>query len=930
MPEEIALFDILLSTERSTEERLTALSQLRPFLETAEGITKLCEAVSAESTIAVKQAILQQLCELDGARVTNHPTYIQTLAGVACLDPERPLRYMAVSRLAALAAHISGIQDVLAETMAYDLDTEIQQASIEGLQHCVSKSAATIEKIGAYLPQSPVACHEALLVLVQQLPLPAAADMAVYFTGPLEPTRLRLAALQFLSTLPQVPVNVLSQLTALIPTETSLPVRGAIIQLLAGMRTVDEALFKNIFQALQQMPDLPDLLALVADRLTAYPELQSSFVELFTTTPSAGLKIRLLHLLQQADLPQLIISGLQDNNPYVREATLPLLAHRFAAWQEQLEPALTAAIRKEPLLALRSALVQVVLQTGRKSAATDQLLVELAVSETDHSLKVQLATAACEVTIQESFQPALLQLYGDILEGQWYPATLKQLVIDRLQTFSYRNDPHLRKSLGLLLDQAKDIHELDRVYRVLKTLEADFSQLAPSLLQALYRHIAWYPQQPLDEWVKLIGQLAEQHPSLRAELPYLVSVTGASWLLQGAEKTDQTGAFLPTLKEAMLKNNGMQSFMEVQRLINDAWNNRTIKKAEIIALYQMLLQTPKSSGLLQQVTGILQQGKLVTPELVTLSLDYILTSPDTEGVYVVRKYLEQVGFIDLAYRERLTRLFTQERYAQFMQHHMPQIHSKRRIQTFNDWEYAGGWTCPYGQWPVADLVFAIEPGDLITQVFGELPAGDDANATLPYLVLEHLFRNTNSVWAKQLYGDNQQLEQFLTVLFKGYQQLTRHNPLGDRMLYTFWKKWNDYVNRLNGQPVPAALSDAATLIYAGVCQLAHQLDPVLKNKQFPQVLKNMNKDLLQQHWPWDQDLWEAFAYKHFPVYDPDQEAAVQLFQQAAKTLQSDKLAEGYQLLKDLLARYPHTRQVKEQLSVINNALQQLEEKLRTA
>ncbi|QJB38614.1 hypothetical protein HF324_12360 [Chitinophaga oryzae] len=930
MSEEILLFDILLSAERSTEERLTALSGLRPFLEAADGITKLCGAVQAEATVAVKRAMLQQLCELDSARVTDHPVYIETMARIACLDPERPLRLMAVSALAGLAAHVSEVQEVLAETLAYDLDTDIQLASIGGLQNSVSKTAATIEKIGAYLPQAPAACRGALLALVQQLPLPAAAEMALHFTGPLEATPLRLSALHFLAAMPQVPAGILSQLAAMIPVETSLPVRTAIISLLAGMRQVDTALFKNIFEALQQLPDLPDLLVLVTDRLTAHPELQAPFVALFATTPSAGLKIRLLQLLQQAALPQLIVSGLEDANPYVREATLPLLTLRFAAWQEQLEPALAAAIRKEPLVALRSAMVQVLLQTGRKAAETDRLLVELAVAETDHRLKIQLATAACEVFIQDNFQSALLQLYCDILEGQWYPATLKQQVMERLQTFSYSDDPHLRKSLGLLLDQAKDIQEVDRIYRVLKTLEADFSQLAPSLLQALYRHIAWYPQQPLDEWVQLIGKLAEQHPAIRAELPYLVSVTGATWLLKGAEKTDQTGAFLPTLKDAMMKNNGMQSFMEVQRLINDAWNNRTIKKAEIIALYEMLLQTPKSSGLLQQVTGILQQGKLVTPELVTLSLQYILTSPDTEGIYVVRKYLEQVGFIDLEYRERLLRLFTPEQYTLFMQYRLPQVHSKRRIQTFNDWEYAGGWTCPYPQWPVAELVFAIAPGDLVTQLFSELPAGENNNATLHYLVLEHLFRNGNSVWAKQLYGDNQQLEQFLTLLFKGYQQLTARNPLGDRMMYTFWKKWNDYVNRLNSQPMPPALADAATLVYAGVCQLAHRLDPIVKNKQYPQVLKGMNKDLLHQHWPWSEELWEAFSYKNFPVYDPDQEAAAALFQQAARTLQAGQLAEGYQLLKDLMAQYPHTRQVKEQLPVINNTLQQLEEKLRTA
>ncbi|RBL89934.1 hypothetical protein DF182_26015 [Chitinophaga flava] len=926
MAEEILLFDILLSTERSTEERLAALSDLRPFLETAEGITRLCDALQKEETISVKTAILTLLCDIDPARVQEHQHYIHTLSLTACLDPERQLRYMAVSRLATLASHISGIQEILAETMANDLDTDIQLASIEGLQHSVSKTEDTIAKITDYLPLAPEACRGPLLTLVQQLPQPHAARMTVHFLDPLEPTALRHTALQQLAAMPVLPSDVLSQLTRMIPVETVLSVRTTIIELLSAMRQVDESFFRDLFAALQQMPDQPELLELVRGRLAAHPELQPLFVDLFTQTTSAGLKIRLLQLLQQADLPQLIIGGLQDASPYVREATLPLLTAKFAQWQEQLEPALAKAIREEPLVALRSALVQVFLHTGRKSVQTEALLVTLANAETDHHLKSLLAAAACEVAVDEQNRQPLLQLFCDVLEGHWYPPALKQQVITRLQTFSYSDDPNLKRSMGLLLDQAKDIQELDRVYRVLKTLEADFSQLAPSLLQALYRHIAWYPQQPLHEWVQLIGQLAEQHPALRAELPYMIAVTGATWLLKGADKAEQTGAFLSTLKDAMLKKNGMQSFMEAQRLVNDAWNNRTIKKSEIIELYRLLLQLPPSSGLLQQVVTILQQGKLVTPELVSLSLDYILVSQDKDGVYIIRKYLEQAGFIDLEYRERLLRLFTQENYRQYMQYNMPEIHSKRSIHTLNDWEFSG-WTCPYTQWPVAALVFAIEPADLIDRIFSELPSGNNTNATLPYLVLEHLFRNTNSVWGKYLHQDADKLEQFLTLLFKGYQQLTANNPLGDRMLYTFWKKWNDYVTKLNGKPVPSALADAAAIVYGGICKVVHRLEPNFNGKQFPQVLKGMNKDVLQQHWPWDTTLWETFTYKYFPVYDPDQESAVQLFQRAAKTLQSGNLAEGHQLLKELLAQYPHTRQVKEQLAVINSAIQQLEEKL---
>jgi hypothetical protein len=924
MAEEIALFDILLSAERSTEERLAALVQLRPFLETQEGADKLAAAINTEESTHVKGAMLEQLCNIDISRINNHQQYISTLSLIACLEPERELRYMAVTRLAFLAPHVSEVQEILIETLVHDIDSYIQIASIQGLQQCVNKTTETIEKLSNYLPFAPAACKGPLLTLVAQLPQPHATALLLHFLDPLEPVPLRLEAVRILSDMPSLPAIAGATLTRLLPAEVSLRVRSSIIALLANQRQVDPELFNGIFTALQQMPDQPELLALVADRLVAHPELQQQFIQLFSQTTSAGLRIRLLVQLQYSDVPEIIVSGLQDANPYVREATLPFLTNKFAQFQDQLEPALAKAIQTEPLTALRRALIQVFLQTGRKSATTEDIIVALATAETDHPLKVQLAQAACQVTVTAENRQPLLRLFCGILEGKWYPAALKEMATARLQTFAYSDDPDLKKSMGLLLDQAKDIHELNRIYGILKTLETDFSQLAPSLFRVLYRHIGWYPQQPLDQWVQLLGQLAEQHADIRAELPYLVAATGANWLLKGADKADQTGAFLSTFKNAMLKNDGMRGYMEMERLLADAWNNRTIKKNELIELYTMLLRSPKSSGLLQQVLNIMQQGKLVPPELVTLSLDYILVSTDKDGLYLVRKYLEQAGFNDLEYRQRLINIFTQQHYAQYMQHNLPEINSKRRITNLNDWEYSG-WLCPYNQWPVANLIFAIEPGELATQVFSQLPAaGTDATATLPYLVLEHLFRNYNSAWAKSIFKETTSFETFLTNIYNGYQQLTAANPLGDRMLYTFWKKWSDYVRLLNGQPVPAALSDAAAHIYTGVCNVLKKMEPEFNGRQFPQILNGMNKDIVQQHWPWSNELWETFEYKYFPKKDPDQEAAVQLFQQAAKALQAGDGPEGLRLLKDLVARYPHTRQVKEQLEVINNAIAKLE------
>lgn len=925
MPEELALFDILLSPERPEAERLEALNSLRPFLSTDEAAEKLSIAARDEASVTVREHMLSLLCAIPITRLSQRADYIDTFCWFACLEPERVLRLKAVHQLAQLAAHIDTVQEILVDTLVNDLDTRIQLECIFGLGNTVHKTTDTIQKISAFIPVAPAVCKPALLQLVKQFPLPAAAEQVLHFLAPLESSSTRLDAVSFLASLPAPPPDVISSLSLQFLTETDLRVRTAIIQLLSGLKTTDPSLFKGIMAALHRMPDQPELLLLIRDRLTAYPELSDQLAQLFTESTSAGLKTSLLTLLQHSEIPSLLISGLNDSNPYVREATIPYLQQHFTRYQSLIEPELVAAVNKEPLTVLRSDLLSVLIHTGRKSANTETALITLALTETDHRLKIQLAEVATQFPITEENKTPLLQLFREIMEGVYFPDHIKASVRERLRTFSYSDSPELKHSLGLMLEQAKDIREVASIYSLLKTLETDIHQLAPVMINVLYRHIAFYPQAPLDEWVQQMGKMAAQDAAIRAELPYIVSLTKANWLLSETEKSDQTGAFLPAFKQTLLKKNGMHSFMEAERMLNEAWQNRTIKKAEVIALYKMLLSLPKTDGILQRLLNVMQTGKLVTPELVQISLDYLLTSIDKDGTYMVRKYLESTGFLDLEYRDRVMALFTQEHFRRYTQHNISGLHSKKRYGTLNDWEYSG-WYSAYNDWPIAELVFAMEPGQLITQLFSNTPSDQDApEATLQYMVLEHLFRKSGNTWAKTIFGNADTLATFLRLLGDNIRILPEGNGLRDRMVYVYWKKWNDYVRLMNGSPVPSELSTAAAEVYVAVCKVQQRLEPDFSGKKFPDILKGMNKDVVHQQWPWTPELWEIFEFRHFPKADPDQDAAQQLYQQAAKALQSGEMEKGYQVLKELVAHYSHTRLVKEQLSNINNALLKLEE-----
>lgn len=817
------LFDLLLSPERSTAERLQSLNSLRPFLENEQAVNRLADAAREEASVELRAAMLRLLCDVDITRISRRDALIESLGYFVAMEPERGLRRIAVEHIATIGMHDERIQQLLAETMQYDLDPLVQQVCINGLCRCVQKTPATIGSIQQYLPQAPAECYPALLVLVEQLPQNDVLQLMPYFLDARNAMAVRMDAIHILSAFPGLSTAIVGLLLQQLQREPQVQVRTAIVNLLSGLRELDITAFRLMLDALQQSPDQPELLQLAAGRLTAHPEWEQELSVLFEQTSSASLKIQLLHLLQHSGGAALWVMALQDVHVSVRATAVSALTAVFPRYPDILEPALTEAIHKEKLVALRKQMLAVLLQTGRKSAETEQFLLSWAVQETDPSLKMYLVQPLLQLPVTGSNRKALLPLYQQVLEAVYFPAALKQQVAHRVQAFAYLDEPGLKQCLLTLLQNATDIAEIQTLYQRIKTLEPDAQQLAPVLLDVLYKHIAWYPQSPLDEWVQLLGKLATADAALRSQFPHLISITGATWLLTEADKADQTGAFLPAFRQTLLRKNGTQH-IEASRLLREAWENRTLKKAEVIELYKMLLSVPKTDGLLQQLVDIMQTGKLVTSELVQLSLDYLCIATDAEGAYAVRKYLERTAQEEAAYHSRLLQLFTQENYLAYYRLHAPGLHNKRKFTNKNEWEYAG-WYGAYNRWPIAELYFAREADEVAFLLLAQAPPPDlDPTLTLQYLMLEQLWRDDRCTWCRHINSSAANLEKLLDALLRCYFQLDREHALADRAMLLFWKKWPEYNRLLNGNTAPAHLAEAAERIYLDVAKLQAALD----------------------------------------------------------------------------------------------------------
>jgi hypothetical protein len=791
MTEKQDVLFLVLAPERSPEERLASLLDLRDYLSDEEVVLALAAAARTETSTEVRSAMLGVLVDVDLTRLTRREELLDALMAFSALEPEPELRLAATRRLAGLAASSPAIPDLLAENLLYDLSPDIQRACIAGIAACPTRGRSVVERVIAAANAVQRSVRHDLLGLYEQL---ERADMEaglLALLDPLEAEALRRAILDGLGRLPSLSPAIGPPLLAYLAAESDPDLRALAVRVLSdGVRTTPE-LLGSVLDAVRRTPEDAPLLYAFWGHLFSFPDAVSQLRQLFEKSGSTRVKLYLLRLLADSQAIPLFTAALGDPSPWVR-AQAAELCSRHGRGHPEVGRALAERIPEEGITSLRVRMIEVVDTLGTLDHTAEETLLHWIPRETFPGARTALAGALTRVAITDANRTDLLGAYLAVLTDPLAGDEVTKRVGERLAAFEYRNEPELAECLMALMDRSTDLREVERLHTRLRTLQPDPATLLPVIRRLFYRFAGVYPQAPLDAWLRELVDAAAANPELQAEVPYLVRLTGASWLLEKAAPAAQKAVILPAILEAIRK--GQPG--EAERLLAEAYEHRTLRKSDAVALFREVLSYHDAYPLLGSILRILREVGVVTEEIVDRCLGWLGRFPAAPAARDVVEYLRAMGPLEPSWAERLDAAFCAERYNQFA---VAYLSADRRYPPTPVWSEPWRPPSELREWPLAELFFAQAPAEAIAaRLEGPVVAGGLPHHSFHLLVLARLNQRLNdggTLAAPELGA--------IGRLLAATAPPTGLELLHDRALWVFDRAWPRYLEgRAGKEPEP--------------------------------------------------------------------------------------------------------------------------------
>ncbi len=893
-----AVLAAVLDASRTPEQRAASLRKLAPFLREEEAALGLAEGLRTEPSAALRRSMLLACLDVDATRIKKRKAWIEAFASVAALDPEPDLRLLAVRQLAALAAHEPEVEELLAATLDAELDESIQAAALEGLSHVARPGAATGKALGSYAARAPRELRPELAAALARLPRAAAEEGLLALLEPWEDPSLLATVLDAIGRLPDLTEAAARRVFRIAQSAPAEHSRARALAVLTSAKQVPAGVLEVVLELVAASPDRTHLVPAFAGKLSARPDVVARLAALAGRSTGMRMKLALLDLLAEAADPAPWIAALKDPSPWVRHRAVGGLLARHAAAPEAVGTALLEAAPGESVTELKVRIVDAVAALRGRGAKLDALLVAWLDKESDPVLSGRLAAAVATVPVTPENRSAILKAYRRILQEPFAADEARDAVMRRLRAFAYDDEPGLRDALAAVLERQREISDVEEVHTHLRRLEPDVAKLGGLLYTLFLRFLHHYPRDPLDGWVKDFHQLAKADDAFRARIPWIVRLTGATWILDAAPAADATSSFLESMKLAL---SGKGGYRGADRLLSEAWEKRTVRKSDIPPLFKLLLRTTED-GVLQRLVEICREGKLHAPELVDAAFGYLETFPTGRHAYQVKGYLEAVQEADPALGGRLAKALTPEGYAHYQRLHAHPKDGKLPIRTWNDWEYQG-WRTQHPGWPILDLVPVVPPSELLLEALAAPPDPAIRSArTLQYAILEALWRAPSKSWGDYLKTPTDvRARELLAVATRFEGDEPAHAALRDRAAALFAARWKDYVDALKKETPPAELRRAASAAYALMCRAWAALPAKEGAEPWPKPMKHLDAARLEELWPLSKEAWEKLVREHLTTATPEQEAeAKRLLEEASALKLGFKHAEAHAVLARLL------------------------------
>ena len=721
---------LVLAPERSPEERLASLIDLDDYLRVEDTVLALAAAARTEPSTPVRTGMLGALVAVDLTQMVRRAELVEALMAFAALDVVPEVRLLATMRLAELAPSNPAIPDLLAEKLLFDLNEAVQRACIAGIAACPRPERSVVERVIAAAHEVRRAVRGDLLSLYERLERADLEAGLLALLDPLEEEPLRRRVLELLGRMPSLSTAVVEPLIAHLAAEPVPALRVEAVHVLSnGVQTTPEFL-AAILDRVRRKPEDAPLLYAFWRRLVSFPDAVLQLQKLFEESGSTQVKLHLLELLAESAAIPLFTAALGDPSPWVRGEAIGLCSRHGRAHAAAVGRALADRIPEEPIPSLRAAMIEALGTLGTLDPATGQSLVRWLPHETFPDAQEALARVLPGVAITDANRSDILRAYLAVLTDPLFDDQVRAPVRQRLAAFEYRDEPELAECLMALMDRSGDLVDVERLNDRLRTLQPDPASLLRLERKLLYRFVGLYPQAPLDAWIRDLAGAAD--PELRAEVPYLVRVTGATWLLEKAEPAAQKAAVLSAILEALHGGHGD----EAARLLDDAYEHRTLRKSDAIALLRELLSYPGGHPLLTPLLRILREVKIVSEEVVDRCLGWLCRFPTAPVARDVEGYLREMGPGEPTWAERVDAAFSAEAYRRYIQAYLS---VDRRYPALPVW--GEPWRPPgeIAAWPVAELFFAqASPESIAARLEAPVDAVGIPHHSFHYLLLVRL------------------------------------------------------------------------------------------------------------------------------------------------------------------------------------------------
>ncbi|MGA3218097.1 MAG: hypothetical protein ABSE77_03300 [Acidimicrobiales bacterium] len=838
---------LVLAKDRTAEERIGSLAALSGYLADNEALVALAGAARTEGTASVRAAMFGLVAGADPSQLVELPEVVEVIEAFSALEPEPSVRLAANQCLGGLGPWHPSAWDVLAENLVYDLDASIQAACLNGLAKCTRKAPALVDRLVAYARQAPPALRPLLVEIYEQLGRDGFEAGLTALLDPLEDEALRRQVLSSLGRLPSLTLALTGPLAAYLQVEQVPELRQAALELLCAGAQSDPGVLSAALEAVVAVPEEAGLLRAFCDRLGSVPGAVDQLQGLFGSSGSTRVKHYLLELLAESASIALFTTALGDPSALVRAEAVSLCARRGREQTELVGSALARRIPDEPSPWLRGQMIAALANLGPLSAPLGDFVVGWLPREVAPDGRRALAEVLPQVALTDSNRPECLRAYLDVLRDPMFEPELKQKAAQRLRSFEYRGGPEMAECLAALLESATDAGDLQGLYEQLRSLQVAPDRMLALVHKLFYRFVGSYPQAPLDDWARQLADAASNDDGLRAEIPYLVGLTGATWLLGKAGAADQKSAIAPAILDAIHQG----TFNEPERLLADAYEKRSLRKSDAISLFNTLSSYHATYPLVDALLEIFKQTGIADEGLLQRCLNLVTEFPGATVAYRVTEYLKEMGPGVPAWAGRLDEAFSPEGLKRYR---VAVSEPDRTYPAAPDWEHYWSGPGERRDWPVAELFLSQAPAEVVAGKL-DLPLSADAwpaHRSLHCIVLAHFY-------AKDRLAPFE-----LAAIGRLARRTMPPSEAGlvhDRALYVYSGKWPEFVRSAGGDPLDPELARMAAEVWVELCQRHHSLGPSTAVRD-PAPLPGMDLDHAQATWPLGLAEWDALWLRY--------------------------------------------------------------------